>query len=293
LKVADQKSKNGTYFEGKRQRKPFEVSPGKTFFVGARSHQLVALNAQMWTHYDELAAILGYEDEHVIRSETPSPSDLIVAAVNGPHILITSEPNCEQARLAHIVHEISQLHERPLVAVDHPEEGLQAQIDLIEHRAATVLLDLGDNDIRLDPTFVSRLFSTRYQTRVIALARTVDVASRALGERHVKRMKHVWLEPLSGRKIAILRLMDRMFRKHGSSLRVQALPTHNQAALRNHQWEKNFASLEDVAERLIVILREPSLRKAAAVLGLHHNTLQNWHTNIMGMELPSHDESER
>ncbi|HEX7837048.1 MAG TPA: FHA domain-containing protein, partial [Kofleriaceae bacterium] len=86
LRVVDRGSENGTYFEGRRKRS-FYLEPGKVFTVGARVHRVLALDDEMYAHYPALAAILGYEDERAIPSETPSPSDLIAAAVAGSHML--------------------------------------------------------------------------------------------------------------------------------------------------------------------------------------------------------------
>jgi hypothetical protein len=46
LEVTDQGSKNGTYFEGKRETE-FYLRPGKTFVVGALPHRFLALNDEM------------------------------------------------------------------------------------------------------------------------------------------------------------------------------------------------------------------------------------------------------
>ena len=297
LRVVDQRSKNGTYFDGKRRRS-FYLEPGETFFVGARAHRVLALNDQMHAHYPALVAILGYEDEHVVPSETPSPSELILTAVAGSHLLITGEPHCDQDRLAHIVHEISLLRERPLVAIGRgagPPEAPEApevleldhaQRDLALRRAATVLFDLGDHRAPVEPALTSRLFSPRYQTRVIALARTIAVANAVLGERYVKQMKHVRLEPLSRRRRVIHRLLDRLFEERQTSLRVSAMTPHNQAALAGHRWAQNFASLREAADRLVVIAREPSLRRAAHALGVPPATFHNWYSNILGLNQP-------
>jgi len=284
LKVVDSKSKNGTYFEGKR-RTSFEVEPGRTFFVGARLHQLVVLNEPMRASYPALAAILGYEDEHVIHSETPSPSELIVAAVDGPHMLITSESNCEQGRLAQIIHEISLLRDRTLIPFDHASGRQELESDLLQHCAATVLLDLSDNRERISPTLTARLFSLRYQTRLIALASAVDIANAALGERYVRKMKHIWLEPLSGRAKAIQRLLDMEFRALGADLRFNAMSAHNQAALRNYRWPDNFGSLRVAARRLLAIAQAGTLRGAARALQMDHGTLTNWYREQVRLEL--------
>ena len=285
LRIVDRGSKNGTYFEGRRKRL-FYLEPGQAFTVGARTHRVLALDDEMHAHYPALTAILGSEDEHAGPSETPSPSDLIVAAVADSHMLITSEPHCDQNRLAHIVHAISLFRERPLVAIGHAPGEQAMQGDPALHQAATVLLNLENNRVRLDPAFTSQLFSPRYQTRVIALARTIGVANAALGERYVKEMTHVRLEPLSRRPGAIHRLLDGMFQERGSPLRVTAMTPQNQDALRSHRWAGNFASLREAADRLVVVAREPSMRKAAHALGVPPATFHHWYSDIVGLELP-------
>jgi hypothetical protein len=270
LRVVDRGSRNGTYFEGRRKRS-FYLEPGKVFTVGARTHRVLALDDDMCAHCPALTAILGYEDERAVPSETPSPSDLIATAVAGSHMLITSAPHCDQDRLARIVHAVSLFRGRPLVALGHRsgEEATQAtQGDPALHHAATVLLDLDDDRAQLDPALAARLFSPRYQTRVIALACSVRVATAALGERCVEQVAHVRLEPLSRRRGAIHRLLDGMFEERGSSLRVVAMTPQNQDALRQHRWPQNFASLREAADRLVAIAREPSLRRAALALGI-------------------------
>jgi hypothetical protein len=247
---------------------------------------VLALNDEMRAHHAALTAILGYEDEHVLGSQMPSPGDLILAAVAGPHLVITGEPGCEQDRLAQIVHAISLLRERPLVRLDHAAGQDELLGDPGLHRAATILLDLEDDHARLEPSFASRLFSPLFQTRVIALARTVDVATAAFGERRVKEMKHVCLEPLSRRSRAIHRLLDRMFWERQSSLVVSAMTPHNQTTLRRHRWAGNFASLREAADRLIAIARQGSLRSAAHALDTAPATLHNWYTNILGLTQP-------
>ena len=216
----------------------------------------------------------------------------MTTAVAGSHVLITGEPHCDQNRLAHIVHAISLFRGCPLVALDRapgtpdtPDpEGAQRDLEL--HWAATVLCDLGDNRARLDPAFTSRLFSPRYQTRVIALAPTIRVATAVLGERYVEQMTRVRLAPLSSRRGAIHRLLDGMFEERGSSLRVVALTSQNQDALRRHRWPQNFKSLRATADRLVAVAREPSLRRAALTLRVPPATFHNWFANIVGLELP-------
>jgi hypothetical protein len=94
------------------------------------------------------------------------------------------------------------------------------------------------------------------------------------GERCVMQMEHVRLEPLSRRRGAIHRLLDAMFQERGSPLRVSAMASYNQDALRRHRWARNFASLREAADRLVVIAREPTLpgRRSRSASRLHRST---------------------
>jgi hypothetical protein len=255
------------------------------FTIGAHAHRVLALDDEMRSHYPALTAILGYEDERAVPSETPSPSDLIVAAVAGSHMLITGEPHCDQDRLAQVVHTISLFRDRPLVELGSPDVDA-AYRDLALHRAATVLLGLEDRHDPLDPALAARLFSPWYQTWVIALAPTLRVATAVVSKRYVKQMTHVPLAPLSSRSGAIHRLLDGMFQERGSSLRVSAMSPQNQNALVRYRWPQSFASLREAADRLVAIAREPSLRRAALALGVPPTTFHHWYRNLVGLELP-------
>jgi len=116
------------------------------------------------------------------------------------------------------------------------------QLDLIRKRAAqsTLVLDLGDNDVRLPSSFVTTAFSSRYRVRVIALARSYEIAAEALGERYVRQMQHVPLRPIASRPEAVDRLLDKMFLQRSSGLRVSDMTPENQSALRAHRWPEQL-----------------------------------------------------
>jgi hypothetical protein len=187
LRVTDQDSKNGTYFDGGREKKGFYLRPGKTFVVGALPCRFLALNDEMRACYPALIDILGEPEAHAICSETPSPSDMMLAAVHGSHMVITSEPHCEQDELARIVHAISGLRSRTIVELDQVPVDRAKQLDLIRRRAtrSTLVLTLRDDDIRVPSDFMARVFSSKYQVRLIALARSLDVADDVLGAQYV------------------------------------------------------------------------------------------------------------
>src|SRR5262249_51807119 len=160
-----------------------------------------------------LIEILGREDE--VRSageagETPGPSDLILAAHGPGHLLITGKPGCEHEELARIIHKISKRRRQPLIEIDRVPEDRKSQNAILKHKAqkATLVLHLGQNRKRLDPTFVSAMFSPGYKIRVIVTARTANQARRALGHAYWRTLMHIRLCPMVHRRAAIHRLLD-------------------------------------------------------------------------------------
>jgi hypothetical protein len=291
LQVTDLKSKNGTFVDGERES-TFNLKPGKTFIVGARPHCFLALNDQMRDAFPQLVDILGAENEHVIGGarEIPSPSDIVVAAVAGAPMLISSEPHCDEDRLARIVHGISRYRERAIVErgpKDIPADR-KAQNELIKKLAArsTFVLNLAAHEEPLDATFVAMLFQPRHQVRVIVLARSVDVVDNALGRQHAGKLQEIWLRPIASRPEAIDRLFDRVLEEHNSPLRMSYLTPENQAAVRDYAWPQNFASLRQVAGYLTAIYRLGNINKAAPVLGVAPSTLYNWYSNVLKLSEP-------
>ncbi|HET7500822.1 MAG TPA: hypothetical protein VFK02_07460, partial [Kofleriaceae bacterium] len=231
--------------------------------------------------------------EHAPRAETPSPCDMILIAASNGHLLITSEPDCEQDRLAQLVHGLSQLRGREIVertrgqVPDVHVPGAQAKQRQLLGAAArsTLVLDLGDDDTRLASTFVTAVFSPRYRIRVIVLARDVTVADRVLGE-YTRRLQHIWLPPVGNRPDEVDRRLDRLFMERGSALRVSQMLPEDQNALRTHDWPGNFASLRKAADILVAIHRLGSVPKAASALQMAPSTLYYWFNETIGLSLP-------
>jgi hypothetical protein len=305
--VTDDASKNGLAYEVKRNLgfalKPsfedkrdtgegFVLTPGLTFVVGAEPHRFIALDAAMREAYPTLLEILGREDELRGGTEgevTPSPSDLILAADGAGHILITAKPGCEQEQLARIIHKISKRRGQQLVEIDHVPEDRKAQNAIVKRDAtrSTLVLHLGDNRKRLDPAFVSSMFSPSFQIRVIVIARTVNQARRALGHEHWRPLMHVALRPLSHRRPGIHRLLDEWLAARNSPLRVADLTPQNQRALLICPWRENLKALRQTAVRLDAIVRAGfSRKKAAASLGIARQTFYSWFGNTLRLTKP-------
>lgn len=301
--LVDHGSKNGTYRESKRTfglglKASFEeahvgtrgviLMPGTTFVVADRDHRYIAIDPAMRTAHPALEDILGTEDEVRDIPELVSPSDLILAADSGGHMLITGEPGCEQETLARIVHQISKRRCKRLVECACVPGDWQARGTLLDAVKATFLLKLSDDAERIDSRFLSRLFSSADQIRVIVLARTVTVAHAALGPAYVRPMMHVGLRPLARRRTAIPRLLDSWLARNGSPLRVADLTAENQRALRVHRWRGNLTMLRETAERLDAIIRAPEFcrNQARQALGIPRNTFFEWFRSTLRLSMP-------
>jgi hypothetical protein len=287
LLVTDKDSKNGTSMDGESEPNGFYLRPGKTFVVGALPNRFLALNDDMRASYPELLDILGMPEEHAPRGETPSPCDMILVSVSNGHLVITSEADCEQVRLARIVHGLSQLRSRRIVEPEQVPAVPGEQRDLVKEAArSTLVLDLGDDDTRLPSNFVTAMFSPRNRVRVIVLAGGLTVADRALGE-YARRLQHIWLPPVATRPDEVDRRLDRLFMERHSTLRVSQMLPEDQSALRANDWPDNFASLRKAADILAAVKRLGSLPKAATELEMASSSLYYWYSKTMGLTLPS------
>jgi hypothetical protein len=277
-------------FEDKRDEgEGFVLTPGMTFVVGAEPYRFIALDDTMREQYPKLVEILGPEDE--IRSsatgtEPTSPSDLILAADSPGHLLITGRPGCDQEDLARIIHKMSKRRRQAPVEIDEVPDDRRGQNALLKTRG-TLVLNLGVHSRRLDPAFVSSLFSPSYHIRVIAIARTANQARRSLGHEHWCRLMHIALRPMELRRAEIPNLLDQFLTARGSVLRMADMTSHNQRALLFNPWRENLRSLRETAVRLdAMVLAGFSRKGAAAALGLKRQTFDHWFNNTMRLSKP-------
>ena len=285
LRVTDQDSYNGTIFDGRREAS-FELRPGSTFIAGPFT--FLAVNDEMRRAYPTLAGLLGPEDDQSLQPTTTTdatPSAMMVLATGGRHVLIVSEPGCDQARLARTMHDISLVRARqPIVLTKVPADRAKQREILDAASRSTLLLSIEQTSEVMDAAFVSSIFSTSFRIRVIATSPSVDKARAVLSEEHVQKMRVVQLPSLAFRT-TVPALLDHVLAERDAAIRFSQLSPSNQTALRGYGWPRNFDDLRVAAERLDALTREPSMRKAAESLGLAHSTLHHWTTQL-GLSLP-------
>lgn len=285
LWVRDNRSKNGTWRDGVRE-KSFELSPGKSFIVGGEPNRLVALNQRMCDLYPELIEILGSQDEHSLQSETPSPSAVLVAAVNAGNLLILSEQGCRQQRLAQIIHEMSFWRQRDLCDISTVRFTAKAPYTALLGAAkrTSVVLDLGTDQRPLPLALTRALFLGRNQSRMIVLAPDLDTAVACLGAPALMNMQQIHVRPLRARSGAIPRLLDRELERQGSLLRFSHIRAENQAALVSYGWSENFPALERAARNLSAISKHGAVNRAAEELGESVSSLYYWYSRTMKLK---------
>ena len=284
LVVTNDASKNGLAYEVKRNLglglKPsfedkrdtgegFVLTSGMSFVVGAEPHRFLALDDAMRKHYPTLVEILGREDEVRVATEEGE--------------------TCEQEELARMIHKISKRREQDIVEIDSVPDDRRGQNAIVKRQAtrSTLVLHLGENRRRLDPAFVSLVFSPSFQIRVIVIARTVNQARRALGHEHWRPLMHVALCPMSLRRAAIHRLLDEWLAARDSPLRIADLTPQNQRALLICPWRENLKALRQTAVRLDAIVQAGFSRKKAAVsLGIARQTFYSWFGNTLRLTKP-------
>lgn len=285
IRVHDQESKNGTFFNGRKEQ-TFDLRPGATFTVATT--RLLALNDEMRMAHPTLADIVGSEDEFSDRQPrggNVSASELIVLATSGGHVLITGPDGCDQQRLARTVHDISLLRSRPFVELAQvPADRAQQRGILDRASRSSLILTIDSKTPVMDAAFASMLFSPSFHVRVIAIAPSASKANDVLTDANVRSMRNITLYPLAYRPAAILQLLDRMFAERRSAHRVSDLTAENQAALQTYSWPNNFDELREAADKLVAVMDHP-LRQAAEALNMSHTTLHYWLTQ-RGLSFP-------
>lgn len=277
LRVIDQHSHNGTYFGGQRAE-TFDIGAGDTFSVAGV--MLLALNNEM-----RLARAVF---EEVIGGDRSQPIDELLGRVTkGPHVIMMSEPGCDQSRLARAIHRTSlRSYSRVVELAEFPVERVAQRAILDGARDGMLVLTLKEDMKDPDETFLSMLISADFRVRLCVVTPSLALAVRMIGFDVVARSIHILLRPLRERAGEIAALLDRMFIERRASLRMADLRSANQSALTTHVWPQNMTELREAADRLVALVTHESINKAAAALEIPRSTLQYWAEDRMHLEFP-------
>lgn len=268
-------SKNGIVFCG-RFEKQFDMGPGDFFTIGEVT--LYALNDEMRLVRPVFVEVLGAQ-------RFAEVDDLLMTAVRGDHVLLLGEPGSDQERVARAIHGASLRRRHHFVkAVASTSGRIDPQIITYAERG-TLWLDLEQERLTVDASFVERLLVPDANVRVIISARTVHDARKSVGIDLVGRAHHVAIPPVRERAGEIATLLERAFIDRRSSLRIADLTEANQAALISFRWPGNLEQLRAAADRLVQLVPFATDRAAAPVLKIPRTTLQRWLATI-GLELP-------
>lgn len=273
--VHDLDSKNGTIHDGRRIREATDLNPGDLFT--AVPVTFVALNRAMRMHRPLLIELLG-------TAFAPSADKLMIEAAKGlGNLLITGEAGCEQDRLAHAIHAMSLVRDRPLVDCAALPADRASQVAIVTGaRRSTLVLTLTEKTRAIDSTFRSMLFSRDYRVRVIVIAPGEVIARRVLSRNEVGRMQHVWIRPIAVRVGELPMLLDRLLAERDAPIRHGSLTRANWEGFLGHAWRGNWEELRHAADRLTAIARisdyeQLTWRERAAALGIALTTLYDWH----------------
>lgn len=269
-------SKNGIVFHG-RYEKQFDIGAGDFFSIDAAT--FVAVSDEMRLVRPVLSEILGAQRFDAI-------DELLIAAGQGGHLLILSEPGNDQERLARAIHGASLRRRQHFVKATPPDE--QGNVDPQAFGLAvrgSLWLDLEHARAALDPALLEKLLAPEQNVRMLIGARTLDIARKSLGIDLVGRSFHVTIPALRERGGQIATLLERAFIERRSTLRLADLADANQAALLGYAWPGNLEQLREVADRLVVLAACPTDRTASAALRMPRTTLQRW-LDALGLELP-------
>lgn len=276
LRVLDQHSTNGMYFNGRRVD-TIDLHPGETFT--APPVTFIALNDEMSVQRPVIADIVG--------SFTPSPDRILVDAVKSSHpLLFTGEAGCDLDRLARAIHAISLRRTNALVQLTDPPIERGVQLDILRRVSrSTLVIDLHAIEAPLDQTFCTMVFAPEHHVRVIVLAPTTTTARKLLAIDAMERLQHIWVRPLGMRPGDIPYLLDQVLAERKATFRLADLTPQNHQAMCQYEWRENFNGLRFVADRLVVISGVPgweamNWQERSAALGVPKTTLFQWFSSL-------------
>lgn len=268
--VRDLGSKNGTVMDGHRSM--FELTPGTQFMVG--NVALVAFSASMQQVRMRLQRYLGFDERYQVSVE-----DALVAAAGRRHLFLVNPAGGQGPKVARVLHEAGPAARQPLIVLPKiPDTRAEQRVMLSRatHGTLAVGVDRLPDDRLL---FSDAVRSGAFNLQVIAMGSdpaeavgTVLVSSPGGGCAMRALIPHLHQRSQSDRLRLISILSEEIGRRVGASDFDPALTS----ALLTYHWPNNLDELEQAIERLLLIRKEGSQRKAAARLGIPWSSFARW-----------------
>lgn len=276
LKVTDLQSKNGTFLHGSSdgKREPvFDVGPGQIFGL-ARSVTVLPMNEEMRASRRRFVEILGIDQPQL------TPDALLIEAMGSGNIAVVGEAGCGHEQLARAIHAVSIRRTLKPIEIDEVPADQMKLLELVTRAMRSTLIIKCRSQPRANRASLELITSAQYQIRVIAIAPTIESATKALGVEITGRMRTVLLRPLRTRLAELDQMFDQMVSERASTLRMHHLSAQHQDVLRSYAWPGNFAELAAAVDRIAALVPSPSrpvsVKAAATALGISDSWFYEW-----------------
>ena len=258
LHVQDQDTKNGTYRSlGNPRLASFQVQAGEVFWLA--DVPLLPMDTHLEVLRPRLAWCLGLERHKAI-------DEALELIAEGRPIALLGPPGTDAARLAEAIHASSPQRNNFFLSVT------AAPLPSLEHaHGGTVFIDL-DRVQKVPAPYARILFEPARSLRTI-FAAADDRRVRARIDTYRDKVRTMTLLPLARRPEDFPHLLAiHWIEELRTRRRVEELG-EGLRKIAQYRWPRNFDELREHSPRLLAYLEHEGLRRAAAALGIKHQTL--------------------
>lgn len=272
LRVRDEHTTHGVYRALRGARvSGLRVEAGDVFWLGS-----VAFVA-MEPHLDELRARLGWFvgfDRHV------AIDDAIEAVAEGRPLVLVGPQGSDAIGLARAIHAAGAQRFNGLAIASDGAGPVGSVAD-----DSTICVDL-DRVRHVSAPRLLRMFDPQHGVRAIFTASS-ERAVRAVLDSYRDRARTIAIPALAQRRDEIGRLIATCWRDELRSARsVDELGARAIQSIATYAWPHNLDELRAHAARLLAFVEHGSVRRAAAALGIKHQSLSG-HFARIGFPVPN------
>lgn len=255
--VRDHGAGHGLYRSPRSPRVPsLWLAPGAVGWMGGCA--VLVLDPGLEAVRARLSVSVGL-DAHPVVDET------IVAVADGTPLALVGPRGLDALPLARAIHDATTPGRAFTVA-----DGVE--LPRFEVATGTLVVDL-DRVRRLPRGLVDAMLDARSAARVIFLATRAGRVRIRL-DTYAPRVRMVELVALDRRPADIVRLLAMIVRDElRSDQRIEDLGPRSLRGLAAYRWPRGLDELRQQAARIVAYLTHPSLRRAAAALGIAHQSL--------------------